>query len=229
MRNNISRVCDLSVIFAVAYLCQGSLLSLPAQEKLLKPPDAREVVDHAVNGVERTWKKADTLPDNLGCRELFSSALALCEAGVHLERLEKLFKVGSMMQDRNKDSKGFGNLRWYWGTEGVTDYNAVEFCMQSASLIWIRHRDKLPEKARTILREILDYAVEGCMRHKVRDTYTNIALMNAANLILLGETLEMTAVADEGYRRRAAGQQQEGDDRRVETARHRGCLQAGEP
>lgn len=172
-----------------------------AQDRPLAFPPAKEIIEYAVQGTDGTWKKANKLPDNLGCRELFSSALALCEAGIKQEQLEKLFEVGAKMQNRDKTSKGYGNFRWYWWTEGVTDYNAVEFCMQSASLIWIRHRDKLPAKAGKILREILDYAVEGCMRHKVRDTYTNIALMNAANLILLGEILEMPAVAEEGYLR----------------------------
>jgi hypothetical protein len=81
------------------------------------------------------------------------------------------------------------------------DYNAVEFCMQGGALLWMRHRDKMPEAARKQLREILDFAVEGCLRHKVRESYTNIALMNAENLILLGEGLEQPKAADEGYAR----------------------------
>ncbi|OGV57456.1 MAG: hypothetical protein A2283_00090 [Lentisphaerae bacterium RIFOXYA12_FULL_48_11] len=201
MRKNLSDWNKSLSFFTAVTVWLCLLHFLPAQDHALKLPEPREVVDYSVSGVERTWTKANTLPDNLGCRELFASALALCEAGIHPERLEKLFEIGARMQDRDKASRGYGNFRWYWWTEGVTDYNAVEFCMQSASLIWIKHRDRLPEKSRKILCEVLDYAVEGCMRHKVRDTYTNIALMNAANLILLGEALEMTAVADEGYRR----------------------------
>jgi hypothetical protein len=43
--------------------------------------------------------------------------------------------------------------------------------------------------------------VEGCLRHRVPATYTNIAIMNAANLIVLGETLDRPEMAREGGRR----------------------------
>jgi hypothetical protein len=73
--------------------------------------------------------------------------------------------------------------------------------MQGGALVWMRHRDKMSEPARKQLREILDFAVEGCLRHKVREGYTNIALMNAQNLILLGEGLDVPKATDEGYAR----------------------------
>jgi hypothetical protein len=183
--------------------CIGLVLAcaVNAGEKPAVRPDPSQVVEVSANVADETWKSLGEPRDSLSSRELFSSALAYCEAGRSMDRLEKLFEVAARMQDRDKSSKGYGNFRWYWSNEVVQDYNAVEFCMQSGALIWIKHRDKLPEKARKILREILDYAVEGCMRHKVRDTYTNIALMNAGNLVLLGEVLELPAVADEGYLR----------------------------
>jgi hypothetical protein len=59
----------------------------------------------------------------------------------------------------------------------------------------------MPADARRILAEIIEHAVEGCLRHRVREDYTNIALMNAANLILLGEAMDKPAVAAEGQAR----------------------------
>jgi hypothetical protein len=67
-----------------------------------------------------------------GCRQLLGYALALCEARVHPERLERLFALTLQMQDQDPKSKNWGNLRWYWRDAGVTDANAVEFCMQDA-------------------------------------------------------------------------------------------------
>ncbi|MBC7287727.1 MAG: hypothetical protein H5T86_06725 [Armatimonadetes bacterium] len=118
-----------------------------------------------------------------------------------MERLARLFEVAARMQDRDENSRTFGNFRWYWRDGAVLDANAVEFSMQAASLVWLRHRDKLPTAAREKLEELLRYGIQGCMRHIVPPSYTNIALMNAENLILLGEALEQPDVAQEGYRR----------------------------
>jgi len=156
---------------------------------------------------ERTWRKVRgsdsnaTPNEKLSAREIFSYALALAEANVHPERLEKLFTVASQMQDRDKAGRGYGNFRWYWRDEAVKDFNSVEFCMQGGSVLWIRHRDRMPPAARKVLQPMLELAIEGCLRHAVRTSYTNIALMNAENLILLGEALDRPKVADEGYRR----------------------------
>lgn len=164
-------------------------------------PDRAQVLQYAVESGERTWQRAMELSSDLSSRELFSYALVLCEAELHLDRIERLFEVATRMQDRDPGSRGYGNFRWRWSEGAVLDFNAVEFCMQSGTVIWLRHRDRLPPPARETLAEILDYAVEGCLRHRVPASYTNIALMNAQNLILLGEALDRSEVADEGYGR----------------------------
>ncbi|MBE3099211.1 MAG: hypothetical protein IMZ44_19010 [Planctomycetes bacterium] len=165
------------------------------------PPDRQEMIRYAAAGGEATWKKVANPPDGLSSRELFTCALALAEANTHLERLGPLLDLGAKMQDRDPQSKGYGNFRWSWSNPTVMDYNAVEFCMQGGALLWQRHQDKMGDALKKRFRETLDYAVEGCLRHKVRESYTNIALMNAENLILLGEGLDLPKAADEGYAR----------------------------
>ena len=46
-------------------------------------------------------------------------------------------------------------------------------------------------------------AVRGrrCLRHRVPTEYTNIAILNASNMIVLGERLGRKDAAEEGYRR----------------------------
>lgn len=166
-----------------------------------QPPDRAEMIQYAAESGEGTWGKAADPPASLASRELFTYALALCEAKLHPERLERLFELGARMQDRDPESRGYGNFRWSWADGTVLDFNAVEFCMQSGALLWLRHRDTMPEPAREALREMLEYAVEGCRRHRVPASYTNIALMNAENLILLGEALDKPEVAEEGQTR----------------------------
>ncbi len=136
-----------------------------------------------------------------GCRQFLGYALALCEARLHPERLDRLFALTRQMQDQDAHDKNWGNFRWCWRDAGVTDANAVEFCMQDALLIHIRHGDWLPPDARRQLALLIRLGVEGCLRHRVPTDYTNIAILNAGNLIVLGEALDRAEAAREGYRR----------------------------
>lgn len=137
-------------------------------------------------------------PATLGARSLFDYGRKLCEAREHPKRLLRVFQLAAAAQDRDPQSRGFGNLRWTWRDPGVTDANAVEFCMQDALVVWIEHRQWLPEPSRIALRELMEYAIEGCLRHRVPSSYTNIAILNAANLIVLGEQFDRPDVTAEG-------------------------------
>jgi hypothetical protein len=176
-----------------------SVTTVPATDAPLPTPE--ETVAHCVQAGDRTWRNVNHQPPVVSSRELFGCALALCEAKTKLDRLEKLFDTAALMQDRDPQSRGYGNFRWNWDHEGVWDFNAVDFCMQHGALLWLRHRDTMPAAAREKLRAILELAGEGLLRHRVAESYTNIALMNAGNLILLGEAMDKPALADEGYAR----------------------------
>lgn len=172
------------------------------------PSDARrtEIIEAALTSQEGLWREighADPGPQ-LSCRALFTAALALCEGRRHPERLDRLFELAEHMQDRDPASPGYGNFRWYWRDAGVTDPNAVEFCSFDMHLVWRLHRDFLPARARDRLDAIIGRAIDGCLRHRVPPSYTNIAILNAANLITLGELRGHTGAAEEG-RQRLAG------------------------
>ncbi|MBM3859339.1 MAG: hypothetical protein FJ395_06780 [Verrucomicrobia bacterium] len=164
-------------------------------------PSRDGIVRAAAENAERTWRGVNRQPPTVGSRELFSAALAWCEAKTHLDRLEKLFDLAAQMQDRDPQSRTYGNFRWNWHHEGVWDLNAVDFCMQMGALLWIHHQQTIPPAAREKLREILELAIHGLIGHRVPETYTNIALMNAGNLILLGEAMDKPDAASEGYAR----------------------------
>ncbi len=152
---------------------------------------------------EALWKRvaeSDPLPGQ-SSRQLVGYALTLCESRQHAERLERLLTLTARMQDRDPASRTWGNLRWYWRDAAVTDGNAVEFCMQDALVMWIRHRDWMPADARRTLEELLRLGAEGCLRHRVATSYTNIALLNAGNLIVVGEQFQRLDAAAEGGRR----------------------------
>ena len=169
----------------------------------VRPARRKAAIEDAARRGDAFWRQiatAEPRPTS-GCRQLLGYALALCEARVHPERLERLFVLTRQMQDQDPHSKNWGNLRWYWRDAGVTDTNAVEFCMQDALLIHIRHGDWLPPAAKKELADLLRLGVEGCLRHRVPTDYTNIAILNAGNLIVLGERLDRADAAREGYRR----------------------------
>ncbi len=188
----------LQLAVALAIL---SGVSLPAED--VSQPDRTEILRHAADGEDGFWKRiaTDEPYESLGCRKVFSSAMALCEARRHPERLQRLYEIATDFQDRDPQNAGYGNLRWYWRDSQVTDRNAVEFCMQDALATWIHHRDWIPEPARSELFQLIQFGMEGCMRHRVPTRYTNIALLNAGNLIVSGEMFDRPGVAEEGYRR----------------------------
>ena len=146
-------------------------------------------------------QRVKSLDKGLSSRDLFSYAFFVCESETNLDQLDDIFKHAARMQDRDKTSAGYGNYRWSWRDGLVMDFNAVEFCMETGALIWILHRDKLTESQTALFKELLDYSVEGCLRHKVSPSYTNISIMNAQNLVLLGETLNRPEVLEEGLKR----------------------------
>ena len=174
------------------------LMSNPA---LAGRPDRQAVIERSATAGEGVWRAAQNPPPNMGVRDLYTYALTLCEAGKNPERLKLLLERGAEMQDRDPNSRGFGNFHWYRRDANVNDYNAVEFCMQGGAPLWIGHRDSMPADARKVLADTLQFAVQGCLRHLVNENYTNIALMNAENLIILGEALGRKDAADEGYAR----------------------------
>jgi hypothetical protein len=166
-------------------------------------PDKPAWLVKCAEGAERYWRgvSRDPVSGGTSSRDLFTYALLLCEAGKNPERLERLFDLGAQMQDRDERSRGYGNFRWNWAATNVLDYNAVDFCLQGGALLWVKHQAAWPAAARERLQEILRHAVPGALKHKVNENYTNIALMNAANLILLGEALGQSETAAEGRRR----------------------------
>ncbi|MDO4630367.1 MAG: hypothetical protein Q4C70_14405, partial [Planctomycetia bacterium] len=104
------------------------------------------------------------------------------------------------MQELSDDSPFQGNFRWYWGQDTVVDRNAVEFVMQRLLFCW-KYRDLMPKSWEKPMREILTSAAPEVLRRTVNPEYTNIAVLNFSNLILLGEMLDQPTLVEEGIRR----------------------------
>jgi hypothetical protein len=162
--------------------------------------DPHAVAKAIAENYEKNWPKLAANPPEIkvGSRDLLVYGLTLCEAGVHMDRLERLLELATSMQDRDPESRTYGNFAWTWGQDKVLDGNAVDFCMQAAVRIWRDHRAKLSSEAYGKLSKLIELGIEGSLRHHVRTNYTNIALLNASNLVLLGEVMNRPDVAAEG-------------------------------
>jgi len=186
---------NLCLLFLVAV----SALHMRAQTP--EPVLRERVLPDLVKRADATYAKL-TKPDaKYGCRELFTSMLAYATAGTNTTRIAKLLAFSEAMQDTNAAHRAYGNFRWYARDAEVMDYNAVDFCMQHGTLLWKFHRDALDPAVRDRLHALLKRGLRGLVKHRPPTTYTNIALLNASDLILLGETLGDASAAAEGERR----------------------------
>ncbi|HXB58228.1 MAG TPA: hypothetical protein VNU95_01610 [Candidatus Acidoferrales bacterium] len=179
----------LLILIITPFCCRAAASNLP------------EVANDLVSSNERFWRECQKPADSVTSRDLFAYALVLCEARQHPERLDKLFSLAEQMQDRDPKGHGFGNFWWSWRDGKVTDYNSVDFSMRGGTLLWLKHRDFIPVSAQARLEKLLEFSVQGCLHHEVKPSYSNIAIMNAGDLILLGEELGQPSAADEGYAR----------------------------
>lgn len=184
------------------FLCVLTLgLAACAQDAAHAPVSRERVLPDLVKRADDTSKKLSKSKPAYGCRELFTSMLAYAEAQTNLTRIAELLTFAEGMQDRSPTHRACGNFRWYSRDAEVMDYNAVDFCMQHGALLWHFHRDKLDPAVRERLREVLTLGLKGLVNHLPRTTYTNIALLNASDLVLLGEALGDAAAVAEGERR----------------------------
>ena len=176
-------------------------LSLAAGAQSPLPVPRERILPDLVTRADTTFSKLSKANAAYGCRELFTSMLAYAEARTNGTRIAELLTAAEKMQDRDPGHRSYGNFRWYSRDTEVMDYNAVDFCMQHGALLWRAHRDALDTATRERLLKLLTLGLQGLVSHRPRTTYTNIALLNASDLILLGEALGDAHAAAEGERR----------------------------
>ncbi|HUS90585.1 MAG TPA: hypothetical protein VM695_02005 [Phycisphaerae bacterium] len=177
----------MGIILHLAAIC---LAAGPASQPR---PDAE-----TLRRLDRQWRGISEMRPNMSSRSLFDFALDAAAAGYAPERITRALSFAECMQDRVRESRTFGNFRWYWHAERPEDLNAVEFCMQKGILVWMLHRGRLDDEGREVLQRLIDFSVEGIRRHGVRESYTNIYLMKAGNCIAIGENAARPELAAEG-------------------------------
>ncbi len=148
--------------------------------------------------LEKAWVRISSRAPGLSVREVFGYALDAAAAGSAPLRVEHALGLAETMQDRDINSPGFGNFRWYFKASRVEDYNAVEFAMRTAALVRMKYYERLTLTARQRLDRLVRFGIQGIRRHNVPESYTNIFLMKAWNCLALGECAGFPELAAEG-------------------------------
>lgn len=199
MRPNLSRKMTSLSYFTVCFaLCFG--LQLTAEDFLWSPtPENFKSFKKSVEDGFGRFAGKD-LSKGFGSRETSTYLLNAVVAGLDPEKIEKLIDWMAKFQETDPQKKSYGNFYWYWGDTEVKDYNGVQFNGRTLALVWKFYRNKLNATCSAKLEKILRLAAEAAKRQGVNVSYSNIYLMKIFNLIAFGESLDLPALAEEGYR-----------------------------
>jgi hypothetical protein len=131
-------------------------------------------------------------------RDLSNGALAVFvlnrNSNEAVSLLQKIFDY----QDMNLNSPNFGILPWYLDASTIQDGNCIDFGTQAWGPILIQFGNKRPPGFKAKMLLISEAAIKALQRHQVPVSYTNIYLMNAINLLLLGQATGDEAGYEQG-------------------------------
>ena len=123
------------------------------------------------------------------CQHSLEYAAALLAAGQQRERANAVVSAVLDHQDVDPDSPTFGNFLWWHGETRVRDRNAVCFMSPWLAHLAIEHGEKLSAENARRLPEALRRSIHGVRAHKSGPDYTNIWLLKAASMVMLGRAL----------------------------------------
>ncbi len=150
------------------------------------------------NSLNERFARIEKADDRLGARDLMKYILEAAVAGDTQERIGKAIRTLREQQELREGNPTFGNFRWYRGQPEVKDRNAVQFVCQNAMALALGHPGRLNADNEAAFRTMIKDAAQGALNQKVLPSYTNIFLMKAANLVLLGQYLHQPELSDQG-------------------------------
>jgi hypothetical protein len=119
----------------------------------------------------------------------------------NLALAEKIIGRVLSMQETRSGNAHFGNFRWLFEDEVVTDLNAVEFMLEALALIMLRFEDRLSPLLRERVREAMRLGLREIERLDVHLSYTNICLLDIHNSILCGRIVNESHHEERGRRK----------------------------
>ena len=162
--------------------------------------DLAQEVRKWVNALEQRMTEK---PAEQQTRELTNAALAVLEMGDDPQLAEAYLDRAYATQELDATSRAYGELHWLVGDAGpIKDFNAIEFNSLPLGAILVGHSDALsPEFSKRFQVHITASLAMPLRKHEVKSSYTNISLMNATSMLLLGQAIADSTVIDEAHKR----------------------------
>jgi hypothetical protein len=195
--SNRSIVCLGSI---AAFLFSASIFSAPSPAA--SEPDARQTLESALQKKYPALKAMNLDPAKQPrTRDLNAGALNALVLDNDPKSAEAFLRRSYAAQDMDAHSRTYGELRWIVSDAQVTDMNAIEFGSLPMAPLLLKYRDRFSPDFLRWLKPHLEASLAALKQHKVRTAYTNIWLMNAVNLMLLGQATDDSAAVTEGEHR----------------------------
>ena len=131
-------------------------------------------------------------------RDLSHAALSYIVRDHDYAKSEKTLNYLFALQNVNPSSPAYGTIPWQQNNPIIKDANAIEFTAMALGPLFMHYGSGFSADFRASAAKNLRAAVVAIRNHKVPPAYTNISLMRAVNMTLLGEYLGDSAVASEG-------------------------------
>ena len=170
---------------------------LPTRERARRLAQIRDGVQRTVRDLDRRLAQGEAV---VSIRDLPNAALFKLMAGEDPRAGEALLRRAFAAQDMDPQSPAYGALPWLLGSNEVQDENAIEFGTQALGPIWLRYGKSLSPGFKQDMLPHFEASFAAMRRREFRTpAYTNIFLMKAVNLILMGEAIGDPKAADDGY------------------------------
>lgn len=122
-------------------------------------------------------------------RDLPNYALGVLALGDDPKIADSMLREGFGSQVMDPQAADYGKLPWIVGNAEVNDANAIEFGTQAVGPILLDYSNKLSPDLIAWLKPHIVASFAALRRHKVPVSYTNIFLMKATSLLLLGQAI----------------------------------------
>jgi len=171
-------------------------LAAPARERASQTQRLKEVRAGVARTLEELQQRLANPQAAVTRRDLPNAALFVLSDQRNPRDAEKLLRTLFAAQDSDPQSLRYGSFPWTLGDNRIQDDNADTFCPQALGPILLLYGDQLSPQFKKEIGPHLGAALAALRRRQLRTpAYTNIFLMRAVNLILLGE-----ATAAAGWR-----------------------------
>ncbi len=169
--------------------------ALTPQEQQKRTKDVEALMRETLTKFEAA---VDTPKKAFATRDISHAALAYMMLGEGAAKAQAMIERFFPLQDMDLNSPSYGKVPWDPSKPEVRDDNAIEFLGSELGPLLLLYGNQFPQSFIDELTPHLKAALAAIARHRVGVQYTNIALMKAANQILIGEYLKDTEATDAG-------------------------------